>query len=116
MAEVIPTRPRRSEKPVSIAIVPNQAKAPSHLSKESRRLFDDIVNQWLLGPDGLALLTNALESRDQYEICRRQVAKDGPTFTAENGMIRAHPGAKLAIDYLSAFRMTMRQLGLTPEE
>ncbi|MEO7684800.1 MAG: P27 family phage terminase small subunit, partial [Gemmatimonadaceae bacterium] len=116
VAENIPVRPRRAEKAAPIAIMPSPPKAPKHLTTESRKLFDAIVAQWQLGVDGIALLTNALESRDAYEVCRKQVAKDGPTFKAENGMIRVHPGAKLAIDYLSAFRQSMRQLGLQPEE
>lgn len=114
MAETIPVRPRRGGRArTQAATIP---RAPGHLSKESRKLFDSIVTQWVLGPDGLAILRAALESRDQYEICSAQVAKDGPTFRTETGQIRAHPAAKLSIDYLSAFRQAMRQLGLQPEE
>lgn len=114
MAENIPVRPRRGGKVSSQA--EKQLPAPRHLSKESRSLYDSIVSRWVLGPDGLAILRGGLESRDQYEVCRQQVAKDGATFTTESGQIRAHPGAKLALDYLSAFRQAMRQLALEPEK
>lgn len=86
------------------------------MSREGKQLWGEIVGHWVLGADGLALLRHALEARDQYEVCRAQVAKDGPTFTTETGQIRAHPAAKLALDYLSEFRMGLRQLGLQPEE
>lgn len=112
MAETIPTRRQRNGRTTGGA----PPKAPAHLSAEGRKLWSDITGSWVLGADGLALLRHALEARDQYEVCRAQVAKDGPTFTTETGQIRAHPAAKLALDYLSEFRQGLRQLGLQPEE
>lgn len=114
MAENIPTRPRRGE-PAQIKAV-EIPKAPKHLSAESRALWDAIVEKWILGVDGLAILRGALESRDAYEVCRAQVAADGPTFKTETGLIRQHPAAKLALDNFAAFRQAMRQLGLDPEK
>lgn len=115
MAETIPVRPRRGELQQPIRVV-ETPKAPKHLSRESRTLFDSIVGQWIIGPDGLAILRGALESRDAYEVCRAQVARDGPTFKTATGQIRAHPAAKLALDNFAAFRQAMRQLGLDPEK
>jgi P27 family predicted phage terminase small subunit len=112
MAETIPVRSRRDGRR-TVSAPPN---APRHLSPEGKTLWKDITGQWVLGADGLALLRHALEARDQYEVCRRQVAKDGPTFTTESGQIRAHPAAKLSLDFLSEFRMGLRQLGLQPED
>lgn len=112
MAEVIPSRPRRA----AGAAEKGDPRPPRHLSPASKRLWTEVVQQWSLGPDGLALFANGLESRDAYEVCRLQIAADGPTFRTETGQIRAHPAGKLALDYLSAFRQTMRQLGLQPEE
>jgi len=112
MAETIPVRPRKG----AGAAEKSDPKPPKHLSLASKRLWAEVVQQWSLGPDGLALLENGLESRDSYEICRRQVELDGPTFKSETGQIRAHPAGKLALDYLSAFRQSLRQLGLAPEE
>lgn len=113
MAETIPARPMRDSARPTIEIVP---KAPKHLSKESRALFNDIVETWVLGPDGVALLCGALESHDAYEQCRRQVVKDGPTFKSPTGRICPHPAAKLSLDYFAQFRQAMRQLGLDPEK
>lgn len=113
MAETIPARPLRGSPSRTIEIMP---KAPRHLSKESRALYDSIVEKWILGPDGLAILCGALESRDAYTLCRAQVTKDGPTFKSPTGRICPHPAAKLSLDYFAQFRMGMRQLGLDPEK
>jgi P27 family predicted phage terminase small subunit len=116
MAENIPVRPRRSRSapvpaPVKAVEVP---PAPEHLSDEARDLWERIVGEWELDVGSLPILRGALESWDAYQECRRQVAADGPTFTTENGMIRQHPAAKLALDNFGAFRQAMRQLGLEP--
>ena len=112
MAETIPTRIRRNGRVTRDA----PPKAPKHLSREGKQLWNEITGSWVLGPDGLALLRHGLEARDQYEVCRKQVGADGPTFVTESGQIRAHPAAKLALDYLGEFRQALRQLGLQPEE
>jgi P27 family predicted phage terminase small subunit len=113
MAETIPARPLRGSPARTIEIMP---KAPKHLSKESRALYETITEKWILGPDGLAILRGALECRDAYEVCRAQVAKDGPTFKSATGRICQHPATKLSLDYFAQFRMGMRQLGLDPEK
>ena len=113
MAETIPIRPKRNEpQPIRVVETP---RAPKHLSKESRELWNDIVSKWIIGPDGVAILRGALECKDAYEVCRAQVARDGPTFKTETGQIRQHPAGKLALDNFAAFRQAMRQLGLDPE-
>lgn len=114
MAETIPVRPRRGTTPpppVRAVVVP---KAPGHLSKEAAKLWREIVNEWDLGPDGLAILRGALEHWDTYQACRAAVVRDGVTFQTESGLIRANPAAKLGNDAYSQFRMGMRQLGLEP--
>lgn len=114
MAETIPVRARRpAESPAqAIKLLP---KAPKHLSKESRKLFEQIMATWVLGIDGVEILTSTLEARDFYKQCRAEVARDGPTYRSKSGRIVAHPSCKLANDYLREFRMGMRQLGLNPE-
>ena len=116
MAENIPQRPRRRSRaapPPTLRPV-EVPEPPEHLSCEATALWAEIVSQWELGPDGLAILRGALESWDAYQACRRQVAEDGPTFVTENGMVRQHPAAKLALDSFGVFRQAMRQLGLEP--
>lgn len=114
MAENIPIRPHRK----SVPSAASQAKprAPSHLSPASKKFFDVITSEWILGPDGLEILTCALESRDAYKECRQQVARDGPTFVTKSGRIAANPACKLANDYLREFRLGLKQLGLDPEK
>lgn len=116
MAENIPARTRRNRNaqpppPLEAVEAPDP---PSHLSEEAAALWRDIVDEWVLGPEALPLLRGALEQWDNYQRCRAQVAQDGPTFTTESGMTRAHPAAKLALDSFAAFRMALRQLGLDP--
>lgn len=114
MAENIPIRPKRNEpRPIRIVESP---RAPKHLSAESRKLWNDVVKAWILGPDGLAILRGALESWDSYQACREEVKRDGQTFRTDSGQIRQHPAAKLSADYFTAFRQAMRQLGLDPEQ
>lgn len=118
MAETIPIRPKRGRPapvapPVQAVRIPTP---PKHLSREAKAMWREITGEWVLGVDALGILRGALESWDSYQQCRSQVAKDGPTFKTETGMIRQHPAAKLALDSFAAFRQALRQLGLAPEE
>lgn len=113
MAETIPVRQRREQAADRIAKLPKPAK---HLSRESKALFNSIVGSWILGVDGLAILRGAMEFKDAYEVCRREVLRDGPSFRTEGGQLKAHPSAKLALDNFASFRQALRQLGLDPEK
>lgn len=79
-------------------------------------MWTSIASEWVLGPDALPLLRAALESWDLYQVCRRQVQKEGPTVTTGEGMIRQHPAVKVGNDALTQFRQCFRQLGLEPPE
>lgn len=117
MSETIPIRPKRIQQPAPLPVrAVKIPAAPKHLSRDSRATWRAITSEWILGADSLPLLQGALENWDKYQQCQAQVARDGPTFKTENGMIRQHPAAKLGLDYFAAYRMALRQLGLAPEE
>jgi P27 family predicted phage terminase small subunit len=112
MAANIPVRHRRAA-PAPVVKAVELPPAPKHLSVASRRLWDGIVSEWMIGVADAELLTAALEQLDSYKKLRTAAAKQ-PTFKTETGNIRANPAAKMAHDALREFRMCMRQLGLDP--
>jgi hypothetical protein len=57
-----------------------------------------------------------LQARDLAQRCLAEVLRDGPTHVSESGLVRQHPSAKLARDFMSEFRASLRQLALEPEE
>jgi P27 family predicted phage terminase small subunit len=109
MAENIPARPR--SRPGAVGVLP---RAPKHLSAESRRQWDAIVKEWLLGTDGLLLLRGALESWDLYQSMRKQVMTEGAVVISPVGTMRKHPAATVMADAFTAYRTSFRQLGLMP--
>jgi P27 family predicted phage terminase small subunit len=112
MAETIPIRARAA----AVAGDSAPPEPPDHLSAEAADMWREIAAEWVLDAGALPLLRGALESWDTYQACRKQVATEGPTFTTDTGMVRAHPAAKLALDNFAAFRQALRQLGLKPAE
>jgi P27 family predicted phage terminase small subunit len=117
MAAPIHKRPARNPgltpmKPQIQAV--STPEPPAHLSDEAQAIWRDVCSEWELDAAGMPILRGGLESWDQYQRARAEVVRDGPTFTAENGMIRAHPASKIALDNFNAFRQALRQLGLEP--
>ncbi|CAN5268410.1 hypothetical protein BH23GEM2_BH23GEM2_14880 [soil metagenome] len=116
MAETIPqhrrrTVPSKAEKPAIAAVeVP---PAPVHLSAESRQLWQGIVAEWVLAVDALLILRGALESWDSYQ-AHRAAAEKQPTFETGTGQVKANPRARMALDALREFRLSLRALGLAP--
>jgi P27 family predicted phage terminase small subunit len=100
--------------------------APSHLSAESRELWQEVVELMAAhhsytgpvrvitpSPGRLALLTIALEARDRAAQASRQIDKDGLTSKTETtGTIHAHPLLKVEKDSMALFQRCWSSLKL----
>ena len=113
MAENIAERPRRDS---VHSVVATEAKPPSGLSKGARGIWQQITTEWVLDASALLLLRAALEQLDVYDMALKQVKKEDLTVQSENGMLRAHPAAKVGHDALGSCRQLFRQTGLEPPE
>ena len=103
--------PARRNGPVS----PPPPRCPPGLSKPSRALWAKLTAEWVLSADALAVLHGGLQARDLATRCLAEIATAGPTYTNESGLVKAHPAAGMARDFLAEFRASLRQLSL-PEE
>jgi phage terminase small subunit len=109
-----PTRPR-ARPAIPVQAVGDAPEPPAHLSDEAAAQWRVIVSEWAIGADALPILRGALEMWDQGQAARRLVAAEGLVVTTGTGMVRQHPGAKIALDSFHAYRAGMKQLGLEPQ-
>lgn len=111
MAEVLPLRGRSSGEPPPIP------DPPDHLSEEAEEMWRAIVEEWVLGPDGLPLLKAAVECFDRYREAADLLREEGPVLrNPDSGHAHAHPAHQVARDNLREFRQCFRQLNLEPPE
>ncbi len=90
-------------------------KPPSHLSKESRRLWVEIVKEYVFDDQAsLSVLVVALEARDRLAECRERINTDGLTITDRFGQVRPHPLLSAERDARSGVLQGFKMLGLDP--
>ncbi|MEX1258401.1 MAG: P27 family phage terminase small subunit [Gemmatimonadota bacterium] len=114
MAEVLPIRPRAVPSQVVGPVeTPDPPAPPSSLRGEGAELWRSIVDQWVLGPDGLPLLRAACETWDRYREAEVVLREEGPTvLNPDSGLTCIHPAHQVARDNLREFRQLFRQLHL----
>lgn len=90
-------------------------KAPSHLSKESKRLWVEIVKEYVFDDAAsLSVLQTALEARDRLQECRDLINKEGLTVLDRFGQTRPHPLLSAERDARSGVLQGFKMLGLDP--
>lgn len=90
-------------------------KPPSHLSKESKRLWTDIVTEYIFDDAAsLSVLQTALEARDRLQECRERINKEGLTVLDRFGQTRPHPLLSAERDARSGVLQGFKMLGLDP--
>jgi P27 family predicted phage terminase small subunit len=90
-------------------------KPPRHLSKESKKIWQNITEGWVMEMDGLVLLQVALEAWDRIQAARAEVDRDGLIITDPSGRRRPHPGLQIEKDQKLVLLKAWRQLGLDIE-
>ncbi|HPS56180.1 MAG TPA: P27 family phage terminase small subunit [Sedimentisphaerales bacterium] len=95
-----------------------QIKAPSHLSKQAKDFFKQVLADYCLEDHHLKLLRLACEAWDEKEIARLIIKKEGMVFTDKFGQFKANPAVKIQNDARICFARLLRemQLDICPEE
>lgn len=92
----------------------DSAKAPSHLSADSKSFFDYVIHEYTNGFDRhhIKLLTLACEAFDRGVQARKLLEKDGITFVDRHGSIKPHAAVAIEKDSRIAFARMIREIGL----
>ena len=90
------------------------AKAPSHLSADSKSFFDYVIHEYTDGFDKhhVKLLVLACEALDRGVQARKLLEKDGIVFTDRHGSIKPHAAVAIEKDSRTAFARMIREIGL----
>ena len=91
--------------------------APKHLSKESKALWNKVVEDYTLEAHALHLLRLACESLDEAEEARLLLKKEGLTVATMHG-VKTHPAVAIRQRAKMAYISHLRALGIneTKEE
>lgn len=82
---------------------------------EAQTLFKEILEGWILGPDGLATLRAGCDSLSRYYAAAAVIAKEGLTIKTGE-LVRKHPCTEIAKVSLAGFLSAMRQLNLEQDQ
>jgi hypothetical protein len=88
--------------------------APKYLAAATRKWFDSVLEEYVLEPHHVRLLTLAAEAWDRCQQARAALAK-GLTFKDVNGHPRARPEVAIERDSRIAFARLIRELALDVE-
>jgi P27 family predicted phage terminase small subunit len=87
-------------------------KPPTHLSREARALWREVVREFALEPHHVAILRVSLEAFDRCETARTTIQELGTTYVDRFGAPRKHPLVSVEEAARIAFLRGMRELGL----
>lgn len=95
-----------------------KVKPPKHLSSESKKLFQWVIDSFFLEPHHIRLLALMCEADDRATQARKDVEKNGLTFTDRYGQIKMNPSVQIERDSKVIFARLLRELSLseTPDE
>ncbi len=91
-------------------------KAPGHLSQEARRIWKDIIEEYLIDDAaGLRILRTALEAFDRAQAAREAIDKEGMTISDKFNQVKPHPLLPIERDSRAAFLAGLKALNLDLE-
>jgi P27 family predicted phage terminase small subunit len=89
------------------------AKAPSHLSADSKGFFDYVVSEYQgFDRHHIKLLTLACEAWDRAVQARKGLEQHGLTFVDRHGSRKPSPEIAIEKDSRTAFARMIREIGL----
>lgn len=91
-------------------------KCPTGLSKRSRDLWSAVLADYDLGPAELEVLRGALVSLDRADEAAEVLKTDGLSTVDRYGSPKAHPLLDVEQRCRTAFRQSVRQLGLEVDD
>src|SRR5262245_2723239 len=90
-------------------------RAPRHLKAESRRFYEQIVNDYILENHHRTLLRLACEAFDRSQEARRVLAEEGLVIDHPKLGKRPHPCISVERDSRLAVARLLRELNLSEE-
>lgn len=104
----------RTTPPAKRAEASNSANPPpSHLSRDAKKWWRQVTDDFDLEPHHLRLLQVAGEAWDRAQEARKVLKKHGGvTFIGANGEPKAHPAVAIERDARTAFARLVRELDL----
>ena len=91
-------------------------KAPNHLTTQTKRWWQSVVEEYELEPHHIRLLTLAAEAWDRCQQARRTIKKYGLTYKDRFNQPRARPEVAVERDSRIAFARLVRELALDVSE
>lgn len=89
---------------------------PEHLQAAGRRYWREVMAEWELEPERLAILENACGCLDRIAQCRNRVRRDGLTVaSSRDGRPVAHPLLSAERQAQSLHAQLVKALGLNDE-
>jgi phage terminase small subunit len=90
-------------------------KPPAYLRKETKLWFQGVLDDFILEPHHIRLLTVAAEAWDRTQQAREILRKRGLTYQDRFGAPRARPEAAIQRDMMVVFMRALRELDLDIE-
>lgn len=90
----------------------DRPKPPKHLKTATRRWWASIVEEYVLEPHHLRLLTAASEAWDRMLDARAALKRHGLTYEDRHGAPRPRPEVAIERDSRIAFARMLREVGL----
>src|SRR5262245_60624450 len=107
--------PKISQLPNYKRMRSDASKAPRHLKAESKRFYEQVVNDFFLEPHHLKLLRLLCEAFDRCQEARRILAEEGLVVNHEKLGKRPHPCISIERDSRLAVARLLRELNLSEE-
>jgi hypothetical protein len=96
--------------------MPEQPKPPSGLRAPGKRLWDEIVSQFIPSPGELEILRQAVRCVDEADRLEQELRKLPFTVPGFNGQPRVHPGYKVLQEHRLLIRRLIDSLNIPDAE
>ena len=109
-------KPDKHGKTMAMASRKTHPKPPEHLTKDSKRLWNLVLKEYVLEDHHCRILRLACEAWDRGQEARESLKKAGSlTFTDRYGSPRARPEVNIARDARIGFARLLREMNLDIE-
>ena len=90
-------------------------KPPSHLGKDGRQIWEQLVSEFgITDAGGLTLVTTIGECRDRLTEAQALIKRHGAVITT-TGVLRSNPALKVEVDARNGMLAALRMLNLDIE-
>lgn len=87
-------------------------KPPKHLSREARKIWKEVCENWQMDARTLALLQVALESWDLMAECQKKIKEGGIIIKSPTGQYRKNPACEVLKSAKDGFLRAWQALNL----